>query len=592
MGVSRLYRVGSPYNGVELNEIDFEQSADTMYLAHIDHVPTKLQRFGHTNWQFVDVQFSPTLAVPADVVATAYQPVTDDAYLIIHTYVVTALDDDTGQESRVSTSTNCSNDLTLKGNYNTVAWSAVTGAERYRIYKAENQQAYGYVGTTDGLDFTDANILPDQTDGPPVADDPFVGVGNYPSTVTFFEQRLIWGRSKNRPNAVWGSKSGDYENMDISRPLKDDDALSFQLVAGRVNAVNQLVSLTDLFALSSDSIFKVNGGGNSDYLSPTQIVSRRQIGRGSSRLGPLVVDNVIFYKPSVGSSVRSLNYSFELDGIKSDDVSIFSPHLFRGYDIVSWAYAQEPRSIIYAVRDDGRMLAFSWEQDQQIQGWSYIETDGFVESVCVISEGGEDRVYLTVRRISNEVERTYIERMASADWDGVENSCFLDCAVSFAFDAPTDTLTNLFHLEGRTCKALADGNVVSDLLVVGGRVLLPYKASVVTIGLPYDTLVETLPLAIQTGDGWNIGKRQQARAAVLRLVDTRGISTGPSDDKLYELKPRSDEAYGEPNALRNGDYEVTLAPDITGETVLLIASDEPLPMTVTAILLDPVVSSR
>lgn len=39
MGVARVYQVGSPYNGVELAELDFEQTADTMYIAHIDHAP-------------------------------------------------------------------------------------------------------------------------------------------------------------------------------------------------------------------------------------------------------------------------------------------------------------------------------------------------------------------------------------------------------------------------------------------------------------------------------------------------------------------------------------------------------------------------
>ncbi len=157
--------------------------------------------------------------------------------------------------------------------------------------------------------------------------------------------------------------------MDISRPLKASDALSFALVSGRVNAVNQLVSTTSLLALTSDSIFKIEGG-QTGYLTATDFVTRRQNGRGSSRLSPLVIDSVVFYQTSVGNSVRTLGYEFSTDSINSNDVTIFSPHLFRGFDIKAWAYAQEPRSVIWAVRNDGKLLCFTWEQEQQVWGWT------------------------------------------------------------------------------------------------------------------------------------------------------------------------------------------------------------------------------
>ncbi|MGG2305196.1 hypothetical protein ACE4Z6_27615, partial [Salmonella enterica] len=60
MGAARIYKVGSPYNGVDLAELDFEQTADTMYLAHLSHPPTKLIRAGNTDWAFRTVVFAPT----------------------------------------------------------------------------------------------------------------------------------------------------------------------------------------------------------------------------------------------------------------------------------------------------------------------------------------------------------------------------------------------------------------------------------------------------------------------------------------------------------------------------------------------------
>jgi hypothetical protein len=600
MGVARLYRVGSPYNGEELSEVDFEQSADTMYIAHWDHAPTKLVRRAHDDWEFVTITFGPLQAAPTGTDATATNPNVDsendgNAYFPQPaSYVVTAVNDASGQESRASTSDSATNDLTLKRNYNTITWTAATDADRYRIFKADNQQDYGYIGTTDQLTFRDDNIGPDLSDAPPVGDNPFDGEGNYPSTVTFFEQRLMWGRTKNRPNAIWGSKSGDYENMDIARPLRADDALSFALVAGRVNAVNQLVSIDSLLALTSDSIFKITGS-NDDYLAATPPPrSRRQIGRGSSRLSPLVIDNVTFYAPSVGNSVRTLGYSFDIDSIKSDDISIFSPHFFANLEIVSWAYAQEPRSVIWAARSDGKLLCFTWEQEQQVWGWTLCETDGLVESVAVISEAEngvrEDRLYLTVRRAIGGVDKVYIERMAAVAWEEIDDCCFTDCSVTYEFEEAQTVLGNLHHLEGETLTGVADGNVVSGLVVEDGQVTIGFPATRVTVGLPFEARIETLPLIMSTREGSNVAKKQQVGQVVIRVVRSRGLRVGPNDANIYRIKPRANEDYGSPVALATGDYEVDAAPVVSGETKVVITSPEPLPMLITGVALEPIIT--
>lgn len=591
MSVARIYRVGSPFNGVELSEVDYEQSANVMYLAHLDHAPTKLTRTAHTNWAFTSVAFSPTIAAPTGVSVTVTNPNVDasnsgNAYFPQPAnYVVTAVNDDTGQESRASSVVTGTNDLSLKRNKNTIAWSAVTGATRYRVYKADNTREYGYIGNTTGLSFVDDNIGPDYTSGPPVGYNPFAAANDYPSTVTFFEQRLLWARTNNRPNAIFGSRSGDFENMDISRPLRASDSLSFALVSGRVNAINQLVSARNLLALTSDSIFQIEGGQNG-YISATDFVSRRQNGRGSSRLSPLVIDSVVFYQTAIGNGVRTLGYTFQSDSIESNDVTIYSPDLFRGFNIVAWAYAQEPRSLIWAVRDDGKLLCFTWEQEQQVWGWTVCETDGLVKSVAVISENAEDRLYLTVQR----GDKLLIERMASARWDTVDDACYLDSAVTYVFDPPASVLRNLDHLEGKTVSALADGNVYSGLVVTGGQVTLPDAVSRATCGLPYTATIETLPLAVQTREGWTIAKPQSASRAVVRVVDTRAVYVGPTDADLDLIKDRQFEPAGAPPSLRTGLLESSLRAKINHGARVVVQSRDPLPMTVTAIYIDPQIS--
>ena len=596
MGASRVYRVGTPFNGVELADVDYEQTADVMYMTHIDHPVTKMSRYGHTDWRFDNVTFGPTIAAPTGLAVAATIANTDadnggNAYFPqAATYVVTALNDDTGQESRASNEATATNDLTLKRNYNTLSWSAVTGANRYRIYKAEGTGAPGYLGVTEDLTFVDDNIGPTLDEGPPVADNPFAGAGNRPSTVTLFEQRLVLARTRSRPNGIWTSRSGDYENMDISRPLRDDDAIAIGVVASRVNAINQLVSISSLLACTSDGIFKIDGANEGGYLTATQARARRQIGHGSSRLNPIVVDNAVFFQPATGGGVRMISYSFEQDGFKADDVTVFSPHFFRDFDIVDWAFAREPDSLLWAVRSDGKLLCFTWEQEQQVWGWTLCETDGFVESVCAITEDGEDRLYLTVRRTIGGVERLFVERMASSKWVDPALACFLDCAITYSFPTAKSVVGRLGHLEGRAVTAYANGAYATGLVVTNGQITLPASvgpATVVTVGLPYDVTVQTLPLIVNGSN--NAGRKQQTGEAVVSLRQSGMIEVGPDAGKMQLIKPRGNEAWGEATALLDGDYRVTNEAYVTGNVSLIIRQSAPLPFTLVGAALEPII---
>jgi len=548
MGVARIYRAAVPYNGSQVGDLDYEQTTDSMYLAHIDHDPGKLVRNDHADWLFSTITFGPSISAPAGVNATATTPNTDavnsgeNYFPQPATYVVTAINDETGQESRASSASTATNDLSLKRNYNTVTWSAVTGATRYNVYKADNNQFYGYIGTTEDLSFRDDNIGPALDRAPPNAENPLSGADNRPSTVCLHEQRLLWARTRSAPNAIYASRVGvsQLENMDRARPAQADDAFSMAIVSSQVSAINQLVSTTSLLALTTHAIFTVDGDGNGGVLTGNSPpAARKEISRGATRLRALAIDNAIFHAPAVGFAVRAIGYSFELDGNRSNDVTIFSPHLFEDYQIVDWAYAAEPRSIIWVVRSDGKLLAFTWEQEQNVWGWTVCETQGLYKGVAVITEEGEDRAYFEVERVINGQTRRFIERMASHLWEDPADACWLDCSVSGEFEEPRNSFGGLFHLEGEEVAVQADGAAYSGLTVTNGVVTLPggATASKVTIGLPYTTRIHTLPYRYNGQQGTNLGRRQQPGDVVLQVRQTSNIKAG-IPGKLYAVKQK------------------------------------------------------
>lgn len=590
-----------PYNGSDLADIDYEQTTDTLYLAHLDHAPGKLERADHDNWTFSTVTFGPTIAAPGSVSAVATTANTDSAnsgdnyFPQPATYVVTAINDDTGQESRASSSSTATSDLTLKRNFITITWAAVTGATRYNVYKAENNQFYGYIGTTEDLTFRDDNIAPAYDRAPPNAENPFSEAGDYPSTVALHDQRLLWGRTRNGPNIVHGSRVGvtQIENMDRARPAQADDAFSMALVASQVNPVNHLVSTTSLLALTSHGVFSIDGDGNGGIiLGNSPPAARRGISRGSTRLKPIATDNVVFHEAAVGSSVRAIGYTFELDGNTSNDISIFSPHFFERFSIIDWAYAAEPRSVVWAVRSDGKLLAFTWEQEQQVWGWTLCETDGLFKSVCVVSEEGEDRAYFIVERTIGGQAKRFIERMAAHLWDDVTDACFLDCAVSGTFDTPRGTFDRLRHLEGREVAAQVDGSYYTGMTVQNGSVTLPGGATgtKVTIGLPYEVEVETLPIRVNMGGGSNLGRRQQPGDVVLQMRRSSHVKAGIRGD-LYPVK-QTPGNFGDPLALIDGvTSPITMQGKADNETTVVIRQTLPAPFELLGIGVDAMVNA-
>lgn len=600
MPVHRIYSAPSPYNSSELVEMDYEQTADVLYLAHRNHAPTKLLREGHYDWSFETVTFQPTIDAPTGVGGTASTPNTDaansgDAYFPQEaSYVVTAVNEDTGQESRASSAVSLTNDLGLKRNYNSISWSAVTGATYYRIYKSDNTQAYGLIGITQSTSFRDDNIDADISSGPPVADNPFASAGDYPGRISFHEQRSWWGNTINRPNAIWASRSADYENMDFTRPGREDDAFAIGLVANKVNAVNNLVSSKHgMLALTSHNLFTIQGS-NEDYITavpPPRV--RPEVSRGASALKPITVDNATFYETAKSGEIRVIGYQFELDGIRSDDVTIFSRHLFENHEIVAWAYAEKPASAIVLIRDDGRALCMTWDQAQQVWGWTIYETDGLFKGVCSITEQDEDRLYFLVERTVDGETKRYVERMASELWQDQEDACYLDCARSFENDEPVATVDRLDHLEGREVVAWVDGQAIrtgpdaQPLTVSSGAITLPVAGTKITVGLPFTATIETLPLAIQTGAGWSVARPQQADRVILRVVNSRNIKAGVNEANLFECKQRETEDYGQPIDLLTGDLDVQIAGTSGNETVVLVKSEDPTPFHVAAILIEP-----
>ena len=326
---------------------------------------------------------------------------------------------------------------------------------------------------------------------------------------------------------------------------------------------------------TSDNIFTLQGP-NDDVLVPNPPpAARRQVGRGIARPKPLPIGEVVFYHPRVEAGVRTLGFAFEIDGYRSTDVTIFAPHLFEGKRIKSWCYQAEPHSIIWVALDDGSLLSFTWESEQQVWGWTEIDVGGRVLDLCCIPEGEESRVYLQVERVLASGTNRFIERFGSWKWTDYTRATFVDCARTYAYEEPTSIVMGLQHLEGETVHYLADGRA-GEALVFNGMITLPVAASVVIVGLPFEALVETMRLPEET-------KRKITGEIYVELVESFDVYGGRREDELELFRTRAHGDIAGPVMFTGQPEPIRPRQVIDRDARILIKSSSPYPMTLTAV---------
>ena len=257
----------------------------------------------------------------------------------------------------------------------------------------------------------------------------------YPSCGTYYQQRLTLGGSKTFPQTLWASRTSAYGDFSTSSPIQDDDALTFTFSSGQENPLVSLLPLGQLIALSSSAAWVV-GSYTQSPLTPGNLSARIQAYNGGALGLPILgVDSAALFLQAHGQTVRGFGYSYQYaydNYSPANNLSIHASHLFDGHAIQEWAFHQTPYSRVWAVRDDGLLLGFTYNNEQQIAAWDRHDTpNGFFESVCVIPEGGEDVLYVAVNRTVNGATVRYLERMSTRVVTDVAAGIFLDASLSF-----------------------------------------------------------------------------------------------------------------------------------------------------------------
>ena len=149
------------------------------------------------------------------------------------------------------------------------------------------------------------------------------------------------------------------------------------------------------------------------------------------------------------------------------------------------------------------------------------------------------------------------------------------------------TLTGLSRFNGMKISALCDGSEYKNLEVEDGEVTLPHEFSIVLAGLPYEGVIEPVPVDFKFSSGSSsVGVNRRISKANVRYYRSRGLWYGTAMEKLYQIKPYTQYTFGENIPLETLNIDLEVPDTYKTESSFLVVQKSPLPALLQSITLE------
>lgn len=639
-----ILEIVTPYLSNDLAKIRFAQSADVLYLVHPDYKPRQLIRFGAATWALSEVElirgpmqdpvfdsttvtasartgsvtltasagtfstsdvgrlvkvhdgYAQITAVTSDLTATATVVENEDGRAeLMPSYTADTIRFNDGDPSNTGLEHNDrlsdSAGKFLEQGFKKGMRVTVSGANN----AANNQSGLLIVEVTEDTmliapsgELTDANAGPDITIvGDLEADEEyrlgaFSETTGFPSQVSIYEQRLVFSNTFAQPQTLFFSQAGLF--TDFTPGIESSDAITYTLGSNEVNFVQYMIAARLLILGTSGGEFVVSSGGLDEVITPTNIQIRRQSNYGSSEVFPVSIGSAVIFNQRGSRKLRELVYDFNTDSYYASDLTLLAEHITEGL-LKEVAWQAQPDGILWTRLGDGSMCAMTYRREEEVVAWHRhsIGGSGFVESVTSTpSETGEDDVYIIVKRTIDGATKRYIERITSIDApDDVADGLYLDSHLTYS-GSSTSSLSGLDHLEGETVSVLGDGIVQASKTVSSGSITLDSAVTKACVGLPYSSILKTMRIDSGGVEGTSQAKTKRIREVTTRFLDTVGAKIGPTESNLKSIDFGQSTTVKTP--LFTGDKTIEFHGDYETDGFVVIKQDEPLPMTVLAIM--------
>lgn len=644
-GGAQVVVSGLPWSAAEAVALDWQQSADVLYLAHPSYPLARIARMGAASFAysipalsggpFRDQNTDRTITVYAsDVVVGASVTLTASSPIFLPGHVggqfqmqamdfssfrlwepgmTTAIGDVWRSDGKLYR--NVYGDRTgataPTHTYGTEYDGSATGAADGKGYGCQwlyVGDAYGQMIITATGDPAAASTtatatikraLPTDLNNPSRATwrwnfGRFSAVYGWPKIVRIWNNRLILMTDFE----IFGSVVGDYFNFsrfDDTGKLAAD--LSFYF---RINGSNPIKwAAVDLQMLIGTDRHEYTIGpiNAAQAASSTNLQSIRQSHYGGAAVRPAQINTKTIFIQRGAKKIREAAFDYTQNRYQAPNMAVWCRHLVQA-GVRRLAYQQESEEILWALRNDGRLLMHAYSPEQQVKGWALATIAGFggddaqVLDICAMpsAAGSPDMLWMLVQRGATKTVEVL------ADWwaDGTDQAQarFLDGGIFYS-GAPV-THVGLggtgfpVSWAGQTIAGLLDGKAEMALTIAGdGSVTLPYAASNVALGLFYPAwLVGLSPKLPAQSGGFAEMLRRRMTAMLLRVVDTAAIWVGAAKAGRLEQMVRRDVSapMDQASPLLNGvTTKINAGGDTDREGEWRIESRAPLPAIISMI---------
>jgi hypothetical protein len=468
--------VATPWNEAQIAQIAWAQLDQSLLITHADLPPQQLKRESDTVWSigpWIFAEIAPGMSA---------EPFARFA------------DSDVAMQSSATTGTvtlNTSADVFVPAHLGGIV--RMKGKQIQLTNIQTSTQAIGLVLQT--LDDTGPTTDWDEQ--------AFSAARGWPVTVSFHQDRMVIGGSRDLPNGLWLSKTGESFNFDLGTGLPDE-AIAFRLAANDRPAIRALMPGRNLQVFTSSGEWVVTG----DPLTPTDIQVHQQSRIGSPRdrhVPPRDVDGATLFAARNGRELREFLFVDTEQAYQAADLALLAQHLVRSP--VDQAFDAK-RRLFLIVNEDGSLATIAIYRNADIAAWSLQETAGHVLSVAVV---GDATMLLVERPSGIQIER-------------LDDQLMVDAGLRLSQSPPALVWTGLGHLEGQEVVLVADGLVLEPTTVAGGQVVLDTPASELAVGLPYAHVIEPMPAAL----GGHDPVYRPVRVS-LRLFETQSLQIDTGD---------------------------------------------------------------
>ena len=214
----------------------------------------------------------------------------------------------------------------------------------------------------------------------------------WPCSITFHQDRLVFGGSRSWPSGVWLSKVGKHNNFDVGTGL-DDEAIFITLLSQQRQQICTVVSSDNLQILTSAGEWAIS----SKPLTPSvvDIKQHTSVGSVATRyLPPQKIEGATVFISGSKKDIRELSLDQLGENYNATDLCTLAKHLMQ--EPIDLSYNDETRQL-FVVMETGNMAVLNQNSVLGISAWGTYKTQGDFKSVATV----QGETFVVVKRGEN-----------------------------------------------------------------------------------------------------------------------------------------------------------------------------------------------